>query len=326
MTPTVIADIEARGLDKPWDRLAIIANCCQYSVRLDSDALIQQRYSLSLSMLAMCLLNGEILNNNDEDLKPITLSTASEFLKEQSFKAFSAPGGDARKLTYNKGCRLRDVKLTSDGILTKGHLWKLGRVVDTAMFRRKLPWIDNPDGQLTLNQRKGLLQLVFRLCDFKYRSLAHRIDEYLAADAGARDAGTSFTKNYLHGMACELAAAIRVRRKLRLGCIWDPSGRPAPYRAVFVWSNEDGDRGEACPPPAFVFTSAWPRDLGSEFHDANDIERHVSLEVDLEEPLMSDGTPRLRTHSWLLGMCFFNECPRTKVLFPWPRALQAIKI
>ncbi|RYP36256.1 hypothetical protein DL766_002068 [Monosporascus sp. MC13-8B] len=326
MTPTVVADIEARELKVPWDRLAIIANCCRYSVRLDGEALVQQGHSLSLSVLAMCLLNGEILNNNDEGLKPIALLTVSEFLKEQLFKAFSAPEDDTRKLTFNKGCRLTDVKLTSDGILTKGHLWKLGRVVDTAMFRRKLPWIDNPNGQLTLTQRKGLLQQVFRLCDLKYRSLAHRIDEYLDADAKARDAGTSFTEIYLHGMACELAAAIRARRKLRLGCIWDPSGRPAPYRAVFMWSNEDGDRSEAYPPPAFVFTSAWSRDLGSEVHDANDIDRHVSLEVDLEELLISDGTPRLRTRSWLLGMCFFNECPRTKVLFPWPRALQAVKL
>lgn len=60
MTSTVIADIEARGLSKPWDRLA---NCCQYPVRLDGGALSRQCRSLSLSVLAMCLLNSEILDN-----------------------------------------------------------------------------------------------------------------------------------------------------------------------------------------------------------------------------------------------------------------------
>ncbi|KAM3562072.1 hypothetical protein ARSEF4850_002920 [Beauveria asiatica] len=45
MTSTIIADIEAR----------------------DGEALSLQRRSLSLSLLAMCLLNGEILDNNDRD-------------------------------------------------------------------------------------------------------------------------------------------------------------------------------------------------------------------------------------------------------------------
>nr|XP_036581443.1 uncharacterized protein CTRU02_08493 [Colletotrichum truncatum]KAF6789794.1 hypothetical protein CTRU02_08493 [Colletotrichum truncatum] len=48
MTPTIIADIEPRGLKKPWDRLAIIANCCQYPVRLNGNTLSQRRQSLSL--------------------------------------------------------------------------------------------------------------------------------------------------------------------------------------------------------------------------------------------------------------------------------------
>ncbi|RYP66846.1 hypothetical protein DL771_007568 [Monosporascus sp. 5C6A] len=325
MTPTVIADIEARGLSKPWDRLAIVANCCQYPVRLDDEVLSRQRRSLSLSVLAMCLLNGEILDNNDDGLKPVAPLTTSNFLKAQLFEAFSAPEDDTRRLTFNKGCRLTDVELTPDGILAKGHLWKLGRVVDTSMFPPKLPWINNPSGRLTLNQRKRLLQLVFCLSDLKHLSLAGRIDEYLDADADAGEVYSSFTEMYLHHMASELAAAILARRKLRLGSIWDPTGRWAPYRAVFVWSNEDEDKDEEYPPPAFVFTSAWSRDPGSAAHDANDIDHHVSLEVGLEEPLVGDGPPHLRVCSWLHGMCFFDECPRTKVVFPWPRALQAVK-
>lgn len=322
MTPTVVADIEGRGLSKPWDRLPIIANCCQFSVRLDSGVLRRQHRSLSLSVLAMCLLNGEILDNNVDGWKPVAQLTTSRFLKEQLFGKFGAPKDDARPLTFNKGCRLTDVELTANGILTKGHLWKLGRVVDTSTFRPKLPRIDNPNGRLTLNERKRLLQLVFRLCDIGYRSLAGRIDKYLVADA---DSGggpyASFTEEYLFRMASELAAAIRMHRKLRLGSIWDPTGRSAPYRAVFVWSNKNGNEDEdEARPPAFVFTSAWYRNPGSEAHDANDINRHVSLKVVVEEPV-ADRLPRLRIHSWLLGMCFFDGCRRTEVVFPWPQAL-----
>ncbi|CAM1507982.1 Fc.00g048300.m01.CDS01 [Cosmosporella sp. VM-42] len=63
MTPTIISAIENREVKKPWDRLTIAANCCQYSIRLDVQKLHQQHHSLSLSILTMCLLNGEILYN-----------------------------------------------------------------------------------------------------------------------------------------------------------------------------------------------------------------------------------------------------------------------
>jgi hypothetical protein len=334
MTPTVVADIEARDLDVLWDRLAIIGNCCQYRIRLDVTSLCQQHHSLSLSVLALCLLNGEILKNDDDhdyghdnSSRPLGSLTASEFLNKQLFEAFSAPRGDSRKLTFNKGCRFHDVKLTQEGVVTMGHLWRLGRVVDTARFRRKLPWINNPHGRLKLKNRKALLQLLFRLCDLNYRTLAHSIDEYLAADAEARGAHSTFTQEYLYSMASELAEAIRRRQKLRLGSIWDPTGKPTAYRAVFVWSEADGgrDRDEGCPQPAFAFTSAWSRDPGSNVHDANDVNRHVSLEVGLEESPDGNGSPHLRIRGWLLGMCFYYGHPCTEVVFPWPRALQAVK-
>ncbi len=213
--------------------------------------------------------------------------------------------------------------MMADGIAAMGHLWKLSHVVDTASFQEKLPWIAKANGRLKLMQRKRLLQLVLHLYDLDYGPLASRIDKHLVADAHTGKDYPSFTKTHLHHMAIELAAAIQARRKLRLGSIWNPTGCPAPYRAVFVWADEGGD-GAYPPPPAFVFTSAWQGEPGSQAHDANDIDRHVSLRVDLEDPL-GGGVPHLRVSSWLPGMCFFDGCPLTKVVFPWPRALQEIK-
>ncbi|CCF43803.1 hypothetical protein CH063_13405 [Colletotrichum higginsianum] len=126
---------------------------------------------------------------------------------------------------------------------------------------------------------------------------------------------------YLHRMAVELAAAILARRKLRLGSIWNESGRRAPYRAVFVWPDQ-GDDGPS-PIAAFAFTSAWQGIAGSQTHEANDIDRHVSLGVE-KGTLGSGGVPQLRVRRWLLGMCFFEGCPWTEVAFPWPQALQAV--
>jgi hypothetical protein len=322
MTPLVIADIETRGLSKLWDRLGIIANCCQYSVRLNSGALSRQGRSLSLSVLAMCLLNGEILDNGNNEMASVDELTPSEFLSRLMFRQFNAPKDDMRRLTFNKGCRLIDVELTVGGIATRGHLWKLGPIIDTARFWGELPRINEPNGRLTLDERKRLLQLVFRLCDLDYRWLAGRIDEYLATDACAGEEYRSFTEMYLHHMAAEIAAAILARRKLRLGSIWDKSERPALHRALFVWPDQSDDG--PYPPAAFAFTSAWQGDSGSQTHDANDIDRHVSLEVD-KGPLNSNGLPQLRVRRWLLGMCFFDGCRRTEVVFPWPPTLQAIK-
>ncbi|OBR02141.1 ATP-dependent DNA helicase [Colletotrichum higginsianum IMI 349063] len=103
MTPTVIADIEARKLSKPWDRLAIVANCCQYPVRLDGGALSRQGQSPSLSILAMCLLNGEILDNSNNNMASVAGLTTSELLDRLMFRQFHAPEDDMRQLTFNKG-------------------------------------------------------------------------------------------------------------------------------------------------------------------------------------------------------------------------------
>jgi hypothetical protein len=319
MTPTIVADIEARGLSEPWDRLALVANCCRYSIRLDGEALRQQRRSLSLSVLAMCLLNGEILDNSNDDTEMVANLTGSKVLHGLTFRAFNAPENESRRLTFYKGCRLIDVELTMGGVATMGHLWKLGRIIDTARFPQQLPRIDEPNGRLTKTQRRCLRQLVFYLYTMKHETLAHRIKEYLATDARAGKGYSCFTDKHLYQMAQELAAAILAGRKLRLGCIWDRLGEGSPYLAVFVLSEQSGIQSY---PPTFVFTSVRHGDPGSEYHDANDIDCHVSLQV--KEPICRDGVPQLRICGWLLGMCFFDGCPRTEVLFPWPRALQIV--
>ncbi|KAH0598276.1 hypothetical protein MHUMG1_03573 [Metarhizium humberi] len=316
MTPRVIADIEARGLSKPWDRLGIVANCCQYSLRLDGDVLRGQRRSLSLSVLAMCLLNGEILDNNSDTLRPVAGLTASSFLQKYLFDGFSAPEDEPRYLTFNKGCRLSSVELTADGISAKGHLWKLGRVIDTAddfSVDRSRRYRSNKK-----ERRDLLLPLIDYLREKGHITLADHLTRHLGVDADAGEGYGSFADIHLHDMASHVVAAIKAGRKLILGCIRDPNNKYQPHRAVFVLPRED----DRCRRPKFVFTSAWPRHPGSETHDANDLDRHVSLGVDLDASLI-DGTPRLRVRSWLLGMCFFRKCECIDVVFPWPRALQA---
>ncbi|KAK2601570.1 hypothetical protein QQS21_004888 [Conoideocrella luteorostrata] len=323
MTPTVIADIEMRGLLKPWDRLALIANCCQYPVRLDTEALCRLGQSLSLSALAMCLINGEILDNSNDDTTSVAGLTASELLKKLLFRGFTAPGDDNRPLTFNKGCRLTDVMLTPCGLVTKGHLWKLGHVIKTSTFSPKLPWIDDPRGHLTLEERKTLLKLVSYLSDRGYRPLAERLHDYLDYDAKAGGEFTSFTEMYLNRMAVGIAATIRAGQNLRLGCIWNER-QQSPYRAIFIWTGAGAETTDQAPED-YVFTAARQGDPGSYGHDANDIDRHVSLQVDFNGRPGRSGLPQLHVRRWLLGICFFDECPRSEVVFPWPQVLHAVR-
>jgi hypothetical protein len=60
MSATIFADIERRGVENPWDTLAITANTYAYRTMLNVQGLVWERRSLSLCLLVQFLLNGEI--------------------------------------------------------------------------------------------------------------------------------------------------------------------------------------------------------------------------------------------------------------------------
>jgi hypothetical protein len=99
-SPTIISDIGRRNVEQQWDRLAITANCCQYSTRLDTRGLRQKEQSISLSMLDLWLLNGEIFCNK-RVAGLLSQITVLEFLASHSFKDFYAPM-NRYSLSFNK--------------------------------------------------------------------------------------------------------------------------------------------------------------------------------------------------------------------------------
>ena len=92
------------------------------------------------------------------------------------------------------------------------------------------------------------------------------------------------------------------------------------------WDIGNGSRWE----PEFVFTDSRAEDPGSEAHDPNDLDQHVSLEVRVEnldeitELVEQAEEPRLRVQRWLTGLCFFRRQPRIPAVFPWPSNLALI--
>ncbi|KAI1362927.1 hypothetical protein F5Y08DRAFT_354844 [Xylaria arbuscula] len=281
MSPLIIADIEKRHLKLPSDRLPIIANCCQYSVRLNGIEIAKQRHSVSLAILALFLLNGEILYNGPGD----TSSVLSTFI---------------------------NVQLDGHGIKTQGHLWKLGCYVDTSEW---LPFVEDKGSSLPLIDRRRLIMLLANeLLEREHLSLYEDICDYLDDGDGSKD-GISFARSYQHQMAGELAAAISAGKLLRLGVLWNLSNEHKPYRGIFICNGSS--RYNA---PKYAFTASQERQVCGQDHSLlNDIDRHVSLEVDCT---FANGTiPYLRTRRWIYGLCFFYGCPRKDVVFPWPNIL-----
>lgn len=327
MSPIVVEDIMARDFADPWDCLAIIANCCQYSVRLNSLELKNRGCSLSVSILALLLLNGEILRNapNEEPgdgLLALRNLTLTDFLQTLAFDKFSPPDEEFG-LTFNKGCRFFDVTLSLDGLQTHGHLWCLHRVIEAKYLIPRLP-----RNRSTKNVLRNLVRYIRRLGESK---LASALDKFLHSKQRSRSNVTRYQPSrYMWTMAKELASAVFEGKALQLGSLWNSSGVRPPSQGIFICHDEgdesegdesegddsEGDEGDDS--ERYAFTAFRPRSSGSSGY-SNDLDRHVSLEVDIGAH--SDVRPRLYVRRWIHGLSLVQGSPQMDVTFPWPRVL-----
>lgn len=328
MSPMILADIVSRGISKPWDRLAIAANCSSYDVRFNVDELRDQKFSLSLAMLTQHLLNGEIIDNRNTSRNDFLITQKiSDFLKSKSLDTFDSPvTGD---LTFIKGCRFPEVELLEEGVQTSGLLWKLGKRIK-AKLERKLSFEKDTPGGLTGCQRYRLKQLANELGTGEYESyqetltgdfgiktsnenchesLADELFSYLDEERGQKD---TLAKEYKYWMASEIYNTLKNPEKvLRLACLIDTSNNEhSPYLGIFVCD------ADVKPEPAYVFT-AWRQSKG----ELGDIDKYVSLEVELLNP-NAKGIPQLVTKRWINGLYFAFGQKNTKVVFPWMEILK----
>ncbi|KAJ4256128.1 hypothetical protein NW762_009204 [Fusarium torreyae] len=327
MSGIIVSDVKARGATEPWDRLAIIANCCQYATRLNSMRLQQDGESgpsLDLSILALRLLNGEILKNGE-------LSTPNDTVIDQMndlfFDNFQAPEGE-RRLTFNKSCRFVDVEFTKVGIKTRGHLWKLG---ETLRAPRSSPRLSQPsqkgEQQLSDYQRTRLRQLVELIKAKKGRKhveIVDDMDDFLKEDAFVVNEDDSFSLSYRRLMAKEVVRAMDADQTLSLGYLCNSSGEPTAARAIFIPKRYlvvvDELLSQKQREPTHVFTSLWSDQQTDEEYLGNDLDHHVSLGVRLPDGNYK-GPVRVYTEEWVLGLCFFGGAATYDVMLPWPQAL-----
>ncbi|KAI1640518.1 heterokaryon incompatibility protein-domain-containing protein [Biscogniauxia mediterranea] len=326
MSPTIFADIGKRGILKESDRLAIAANCCGYTTRLETPALNKNRKSLSLSMLALYLLNGEIIDNDPKRCRGTLKDNIYTYLSKQSLRSFESP--ISKELTFIKSCRFIDPILTTEGTQTRGHLWKLGKVIRRAPMKRekfrRLPPLDILATELS-----------YPTYGASYQDLAVKLLE-LTRQTPPSSADGRYQRpwEWRDWMAAEVQNALLEGCSIRLACFVHPNYGPeeySPYRAIFVSTDEDDDDWANDDPlsPRYVFTSTRPAKKGP----TSDIHKHVSLEVDVEWPKPASkrdevngcghGLLKLYIKRWRNGLCFSEGYPQRPVLFPHPPELLA---
>ncbi|KAJ3543938.1 hypothetical protein NM208_g3309 [Fusarium decemcellulare] len=321
MSSTIVSDVLARGVTEPWDLLAIIANCCQYATRLKTSELknkIHKGLNLDLSIFALRLLNGEILKNDNDRL---SATNSTEVIQKLFFDQFFAPS-EAKSLTFNKGCRFVDVRLTTAGIKTTGHLWKLDETVKPPRSSsRTAPDVDQKGAQLSGYHRRRLKQLMEVLTakrNHKFENLAWDMRDFLKEDAFVfDDQDNSFSLRYRRMMAKELVQAMDLGQELALGCLCDSTGTPTIHRAIFTHQQPAHVSG-IYEDIAYVFTSLWSKDHGNDEYYGNDLDHHVSLGVHVAG---QETPPRLYAKRWVLGLYFFKGATNYDVIFPWPHVL-----
>ncbi|KAF4453785.1 hypothetical protein F53441_3611 [Fusarium austroafricanum] len=290
MSPTIIEDISKREIEKGWDRLAIIANCCQYTKRVNSDKLHHSNASLSLSLLALCLMNGEILSNHPEgeiDVESARAMPITEFLKKHFFYGLEAPWPEA-KLTFNKSCRFSNIVLSEEGVKTKGYLWQLDDLISTMDFH---------EIQRYRKPYKRPLQWLAKRLYRKHRFLSKKLYKILKL----YEASTA-AEEWQLSMANKVEEAIEEGKDLRTAIL--PGTGPLGV-AIFVLQPEENgsdssERGESSEEGSemsldqedgeerYVFTSFQAAKFHRQSFDLNDLNKHVSLEVDLARKKPND--------------------------------------
>lgn len=304
MSARIFADIQRRALKSSYDRLPIAANSCDYAIRLHPRSMSGSGHSVGFCLLALYLLNGEILRDAGKITILPTEMDLCNYLQYISFNRFDPP---VRKkhLTYLKESRLHQVYLTDQGVATFGHLWKIKAVVRTRgwlsrwpQLRRRRRW-----GLDAVQRRclgRALCRSLMRYC--RQHCLRAAVTRYFGRDRNVSD--PSGAMNHMDLMAETVAEAIRAGEPLYIA----KSGHSADSCAFFVGLQDRRIQ---------VFTS-WHAGVCC---DGRFRERHVSLGVDVRN---ENGVPLIKTMQWVNGLAFFKQRDKAGVIFEWPRSWTTI--
>ncbi|KAH7086475.1 hypothetical protein FB567DRAFT_445249 [Paraphoma chrysanthemicola] len=360
MTTSVLDDICSRSLEKEQDRIEIFANAMRFSTRLNttggSPIMRTGEYSLSVALLALTLINGEILNTGEfassSTADNVMKHTLQSYLERYVFY-YNVPSSKYQQSFISKCC-LKSPKITVRGIETMGYLFRLlpthkpagkrswsNPVRLSNTDRAKLRMLSRnscsrkvPEGQKLHLLAQKAIEIVIEKLDNIWRDngLAWHLRRHLELDRNPPppDCRAKSTPMVLDMMSA-IYQALEDDREIRLARFADDDDSTDPV-GIFIapepnnWmvhnrgSNLVGG-GAHCPT---VFYS-W-NNPGSD-HGRESL---ASLEV---APLDAQGRPIggdayhegcfLRSYAWVNGVCDYRGREMEKYVFPLPGITEA---
>ncbi|OCK75459.1 hypothetical protein K432DRAFT_308464 [Lepidopterella palustris CBS 459.81] len=323
MSPTLFTALGSRRVEHTPDIPAISANCLQYPIRLYPSKIKMSRSSLSICILALYLINGEIIKN-DEDNPGQLSQDIFRYLQDQTMSLDTRV--DGWELRFMKHCRLSSVRLSDDGIVTKGMLWKVckeippdellptGSPVNKDYSRKDLYQVG-----LDEYQRKRLGVLARWLRRLRYICLAEGLENFLRSEQPSYSSHDDWPSGFcMSMMAHQIVKAMDAGKPLQLGLLIRNNPKAyGSYQAIFVRNYREFHD----PRKSFIFTSwSCTREYASEEFLTRNPAKYVSLEV-VRGGQTSDGCQTLRTKRWVNGLCFFAGEQIRDFVFPWPQSL-----
>jgi len=298
MSPRILLDLCRRSASIQSDTLAIMANCCGYATRLHVERLEAAGFrSLSLAVLTLFILNGEILRND----QGAHADTVLDFVKKHSFQSFDPPGYSGH-LTSMKRFRLPNVVISEDGIRTKGYLWERCQLFE--------PRFDAWGSDESADWSAVLQEIVFQL-PRKERYLRTSIGNYLngVSPQAMRHPGL---QDIFQDMIETIAKAATDGKSFALARLqgYDQAS------AMFVLNRRYTTKMS-------IFTACEAADNEKIGNKRRFLDKYVSLRVDLDQQ-KDNGVPHLWTRGWVNGIWFPGSSNAQKVVFPWPEWIRAI--
>jgi hypothetical protein len=319
MSPAIFDDIGSRGITVPSDIMAIAANCCRYVARLNSKVLNDTGESLSVAILTLFLMNGEILRH-DTPRQAVLRQTVLECLRTE--KLHVHPPMPAGELIFIKNCRLSSVKMTTGGIMTRGVLSRLDKRIKVKLSPSEQNlYLSNNDVKdiKTLNEaERRLLQALARHLEsirVQGGDAFPKLLRKFSAEEGTDHATQYWSSQHIKIMMAKcVCRAIAELRPLWLARV-HIQGSWTPYLGVFVPDDPFMDSATA-----FAFTS-----LGSDNEYKNSgvkLARKNNRLASLEVGFAPD-TLQIVPKRWMNGLWFFNNKDHPKdFVIPWPSWMQ----
>ena len=295
---SILDDIRTRQYYVVADRLAIFANCCQYSTRLDSVQLTSAGYGLSTCYLCLYLLNGEILRNGigdrssqtSQDPKELWNCSIYELLNRFSM-TFNPPREKFRLSFVDSFCRFGEVKLTPEGTETAGWLWEIDEAI--VLTNRERAKIKSHYAEQEISSSDFLGRVLEGL---EQHTLSSRLMKHGATVDSSND--QELYTFFIQTMIDEVIDALMQDKALRFARLHGKSD----VLAIFVGTSNDIRQTE----PTMVFTGFW-----------KEKEKYVSIVVEHDGTCIN-GRRRLYARSWINGLWFSNGNPKENYVFPWP--------